>query len=45
MPIEKKKCDCGCGKEFYGTVRRRFYNANHKAHWHRVQKKLKDSVN
>ena len=41
MPIEQKKCECGCGRTFYGTSRRRFYDAKHKAHWHREQAKLK----
>ncbi|AUS00485.1 hypothetical protein NVP1275O_45 [Vibrio phage 1.275.O._10N.286.54.E11] len=42
MAIELKTCKCGCGYEFLGTARRLFYDARHKAHWHRQNKKTKD---
>tara|TARA_R100000544_G_scaffold17462_1_gene8339 strand:+ start:267 stop:392 length:126 start_codon:yes stop_codon:yes gene_type:complete len=24
--IEEKECQCGCGKKFYGTKRRQYFN-------------------
>lgn len=41
MPITIKECKCGCGRTFHGTSRRLFYDAKHKAHWHRQQAKDK----
>ena len=26
MPITEKECECGCGKKFYGTLRRRYFD-------------------
>ena len=26
MPITEKECDCGCGKKFHGTSRRKYFD-------------------
>ena len=41
MPIEQKKCKCGCGRAFYGTERRKFYCDYCRVKWNRQQAKLK----
>lgn len=47
MPITEKECECGCGRKFYGTAKKRFALDTCRAKWHREQKKAKqnDSAN
>lgn len=39
MPIEQKKCKCGCGRTFYGTSRKLFATDYCRVKWNRAQKK------
>lgn len=43
MAIEKKKCECGCGRTFLGTARRRFFNDYCRVKWNRVKTKQNDN--
>ncbi len=42
MAIEKKTCECGCGRTFLGTARRRFCEPYCRVKWNRANKKVKD---
>ncbi len=44
MAIEKRKCTCGCGKEFYGTIRRVYFNAACEARKRRRRNKENERV-
>lgn len=38
MAITKKECECGCGKEFYGTSRRKYLdNTCKNRQWRKVK--------
>ena len=41
MPISKKVCECGCGRTFHGTDRKRFATDYCRVKWHRQQAKDK----
>lgn len=41
MAIEEKKCICGCGKKFYGTKRRVYFNSACEARTRRAKDKKK----
>ena len=40
MAIELKECQCGCGRTFHGTSRRRFATDYCRVKWNRAQKKV-----
>ena len=39
MAIEQKKCECGCGRAFYGTSRKKFATDYCRVKWNRKVKK------
>lgn len=41
MAITEKKCICGCGKKFYGTIRRVYFNPACEARTRRARYKAK----
>lgn len=45
MAIEERKCICGCGKKFYGTIRRVYFNAACEARKRRRDNKAKELNN
>lgn len=43
MAIEEKVCECGCGKSFYGTLRRRFATNYCRVKWNREKSNAQKS--